>query len=88
MISFNSRADNTLRLNNANHFHNSYDKLSAGAVNCWHCKLLSPLMKSLIATVSEGKNCISFTVQSECESLIISTEYVVFSKTDSVSHLI
>lgn len=49
---------------------------------------LSSLMKSLVATVSEGKSYISCTIQLVHESIIISTGYTVFSETHYASHLI
>lgn len=49
---------------------------------------LSSLMKSLVATVSEGKSYISCTIQLVHKSIINSAGYTVFSKTHYASHLI
>lgn len=73
MISFNSKVDNTVYLNNANHLHNSYDKLPVDTNSVG-------IKNSLLGTISEGKTYISSTVPSVCETITISMGYVVSQK--------
>lgn len=72
MISFNSKGDNTVFLNNANNLHNSYDKLP---VDTDGVGIKNPLC---LALYLRAKTTFPLpTVQSVCETIIISMGYVV-----------